>query len=241
MNLIIPIIFGAIPLTQFFIKGWLFFGISLITFIVGYNLFKRSSSKEFLTYSISILLSQTVCTLFNASNTANFVYLVITAILFFIGSLDLKIVDNLKKFLKDNKINIKDWKFETCYFGYGQIQAKEDIEHFESAVIGIGKEGIAFNVKMAQNNEFKKFIKYNEISDYGMYKKQKKQDYYGYAPKIRDMFLPSKNLTTLHKPYLDTYILSIQVEEELYSFYENVKIIESLVETMEKNINGGNI
>ncbi|BBE31316.1 hypothetical protein OSSY52_14570 [Tepiditoga spiralis] len=241
MNIIIPIILGLIPLTQFFVKGWLFFGVSLITFIIGYNLFKRSSSKEFLSYSISILLSQTICTLFNISNTAIFVYLLITAILFFIGSLDLKIVDNLKNFLKENKVNLKEWEFEMCYFGYGQVQAKEDIEHFESAVIGIGKEGIAFNVKMAKNNEFKKFIKYNEINDYGMYKKQKKQDYYGYAPKIRDMFLPSKDITTLHKPYLDTYILTIQTGEEIYSFYENVKIIENLVKIIEENINGGNV
>jgi len=65
-----------------------------------------------------------------------------------------------------------------------------------------------------------------------MFKLQKKQELY--YPKIRDMFIWPRNMSTMHKPYINTYGLYLLVGDESLTFYESPSIILKISEHLEE-------
>jgi len=81
-KLIISILFGLIPFIQFFIGGWIFFGVSLILMIISYFIIRKNSSLNFVVYALVLIASQIVVFMNGASNIPLFVYAAIASALF---------------------------------------------------------------------------------------------------------------------------------------------------------------
>ncbi len=227
----ISIFFGLVPLIQFFIKGWYFFGISSIVLIISYFILKKSGSKSFITEGALLLISQLFMNIMGLSNIPIFLYISLATGLIFIASRDEKIVDDLKDYIKETGHSKENWDFEICFFGMGQIRNIDQLTNLSTAVFGFSDKGIAFNTKLKSGN-YMRFIDYNEIDDFGMFKLQKKQELY--YPKIRDMFIWPRNMSTMHKPYINTYGLYLLVGDESLTFYESPSIILKISEHLEE-------
>lgn len=227
----ISIFFGLVPLIQFFIKGWYFFGISSIALIISYFILKKRGSKPFITEGTLLLISQLFMNIMGLSNIPIFLYISLATGLIFIASRDEKIVDDLKDYIKETGHSKENWDFEICFFGMGQIRNIDQLTNLSTAAFGFSDKGIAFNTKLKSGN-YMRFIDYNEIDDFGMFKLQKKQELY--YPKIRDMFIWPSNMSTMHKPYINTYGLYLLVGDESLTFYESPNIILKISEHLEE-------
>lgn len=231
MYLLVSIFFGLIPLIQFFIKGWYFFGLSSIGLIVSYFMLKKRGAKPFITEGALLLIAQLFMNIIGLSNIPIFLYISLAAVLIFVASRDEKIVDDLKDYIKETGHSKENWDFEVCFFGMGQIKNIDQLTNLSTAAFGFSDKGIAFNTKLRSGN-YTRFIDYNEIDDFGMFKLQKKQELY--YPKIRDMFIWPSNMSTMHKPYINTYGLYLLVGDESLTFYESPSIILKISEHLEE-------
>ncbi|RAO98919.1 hypothetical protein PW5551_07525 [Petrotoga sp. 9PW.55.5.1] len=232
MYITISIILGLIPFLQFFIKGWLFFGVSSLILIFSYFILKNRGTFHFITLSSLLLISQLIMNFMEFSNIPLFIYIAFASFLLFIASRDERIVDDLKRYIKNEGYSDENWKFEICFFGMGQIKNIDQLTNLTTAVFGFGDKGIAFSTKLG-NGLYKRFIDYKDIDDFGMFKLQKKQELY--YPKIRDMFMWPTNMTTMHKPYINTYGLYLLINDETLTFYEAPSIIIKISEHLEQN------
>jgi len=231
MYRLVSVFFGLIPLIQFFLKGWYFFGISSIVLIASYYILKKKGSNPFIIEGAVLLISQVFMNIIGMSNIPIFLYISLATILIFVASRDEKIVDDLKEYIKETGHSNGNWDFEICFFGMGQIRNIDELTNLSTAAFGFGEKGIAFNTKLG-NGSYMRFIDYNEIDDFGMFKLQKKQELY--YPKIRDMFIWPNNMSTMHKPYINTYGLYILVGDESLTFYESPNIILKISEHLEE-------
>lgn len=232
MKLIFSFFVGLIPLLQFFVKGWLFFGISSLTLILSYFLLRRNNSKIFLIEASSLLISQIFMLFLGFSNIPIFLYIIVAAVLIFIASKEEKMLDDLKKFIKESGYSSNNWNYELCFFGMGQINDMDHLYNLTPSAFGYGEKGIAFNTKLGNGSEYKRFIKYKDMDNFGLFRIQKKQE--PYYPKIRDMVVWPKNMSTMHKSTVDTYGLYICVEDETLTFYESANIMLKISNYMEK-------
>ena len=223
---IISILFGLIPFIQFFLGGWIFFGVSLILMIMSYFIIRKNSSLNFVVYALVLIASQTAVFMNGVSNIPLFVYMAIASALFLVAASDEKVIDNLRKELNQAGVKTKEGVFELCFFGMGEINDLESLSGLKTTVVFIGDGRAAFTVPMPKST-ISRTIMLDDIIDYGVFRLAKKQSPIYYT-KISEMFLPAKRLRTLHKPEVETYGLYIDTADERLSFYEEPKVLQKL-------------
>lgn len=233
MNLTLAILFGIIPLLQFFVHGYLFFGISLLSLIISYFVIRRKGAINFMVESTVLLFTQVFLVIFNISNIFIFLYIVLASALLYIASMEDKKIDELKKFIKENGYNTENYDFIFCFFGLGQIKNLEELKNMKSAVLAYGKKGIAYSVKM-ETGDISRFIKYEDLDDYGMFRLEKEQE--PYFQKTWELFWPSGRLRTLHKPQLETFGLFFVIKDEIVTFYEEPDQLYKVANYLDDNI-----
>ncbi len=217
MYLFLSIIFGTIPLLQFLVQGYLFFGMSLLLLIISYFVIRRKGSINFMVESTVLLGTQVILVAFDISNIFLFIYIALASSLLYLASMEDRKIDELKSFIKENGFDPDNYDFIFCFFGLGQVKNLEELKNMKSSVLGYGKDGIAFSVKM-ETGDINRFIKYEELDDYGMFRLEKEQD--PHYQKMWELFWPSSRLRTLHKPQLETFGLFFVVKDEIFTFYE---------------------
>ena len=232
MKLILSILFGIVPLLQFFIQGYLFFGVSLLLLIVSYFLIRRQGAINFMVESTVLLGTQVVLVAFDISNIFIFIYIALASALLYLASMEDRKIDELKSFIKQNGYNTDSYNFIFCFFGLGQIKNLEELKNMKSAVLGYGKEGIAYSVKM-ETGDINRFIKYENLDDYGMFRLEKEQE--PYFQKTWELFWPSSRLRTLHKPQLETFGLFFVVKDEIVTFYEEPGLLYKVANYLDDN------
>jgi len=124
---IISIFFGLIPFIQFFLGGWIFFGVSLILMILSYFIIRKNSSLNFVVYALVLIASQTAVFMNGVSNIPLFVYMAIASALFLVAASDEKVIDNFRKELNQAGVKTKEGVFELCFFGMGEINDLESL------------------------------------------------------------------------------------------------------------------
>ena len=229
-NYLISIIFSLIIYLQFLIRGWPFIGISILSMIIFYNLNKKKGSIYFTLFSALILINQVIMYILKSSSLLEFIFIIISALIFFVAASDEKKVDILKKYLKENSEDPKKFKYDLCFFGMGEIDNLENMKNLSQAVLAYNKDKIAYNVKLI-TGEYSRIISKKEIEDYGLIRVKKSQE--PYYPKLWEMVWPSPRLRTLHKPYLETFILAIQLKDERITFYEEPKILYKITKELD--------
>jgi len=233
MSLILSIVFGSIPLLQFFIKGYIFFGVSLLLLIISYFLIRRKGSINFMVESTLLLGSQVLLVAFNVSNIFLFIYIALASALLYLASMEDRKIDELKKFISESGYKSDNYEAIFCFFGLGQVKNIEELKNMKSAVLAYGKDGIAYDVKM-ETGDIKRFIPYKDMDDYGMFRLEKEQE--PYYQKMWELFWPSSRLRTLHKPQLETFGLYFVVEDEIVTFYEEPGILYKVSNYLDDNV-----
>ncbi|SHE36287.1 hypothetical protein SAMN02745164_00273 [Marinitoga hydrogenitolerans DSM 16785] len=230
--LILSIIFGLIPFFQLFIKGWLFFLISLILFIIFYHILKNRGKQAFSFLAATILGSEAFALLFGFTNFFILFYLLVVSGIFLVAANEEKKFDILKEHIKNNNFNFKDWNFYHLFFGRGEISSLEEIGKLISSTFAIGENHIAYSLKTPNGDYYNQIISKEDIESYNLYDIKGKQELY-YA-KMQDLFIPNKQIRTLHKPYLESFCLTILLKNgELISFYEEPDVLQKIIKNLD--------
>ncbi|KAF2955266.1 hypothetical protein [Marinitoga sp. 38H-ov] len=231
--LVLSVIFGLIPLMQVVIKGWLFFGISLIAFIIFYQILKSKGKRVFSFLAGTIIASEAIAMIFGFTNFFVLFYLLVVSGVFLVAANEENKVDILKDYITLNKYNKNNWKFYHLFFGRGEITSLEEAGKLLPSVFAIGEKNIAFSFKMPNGDYYKQIISKTNIEEYNLYDIKGKQDIY--YVKMQDLFLPNRRIRTLHKPYLETFCLTITTKDgEMISFYEEPDVLQKIIKELEK-------
>ncbi|GAB6189110.1 hypothetical protein JCM30566_08490 [Marinitoga arctica] len=230
---ILSILFGLIPFAQLYIKGWLFFGISLIAFIIYYQILKNKGKQVFSFLSATIIGSEAIALLFGFTNFFILFYLIIVSGIFLVAANEEKKVDILREYIKSNNFDYKKWSFYHLFFGRGEISSIEEAGKLIPSVFAIGERKIAYSVKMPNGDFYNNIIPIEKINSYNLYDIKGKQELY--YTKIQDLFLPNRRLRTLHKPYLESFCISIStMDGDLISFYEEPDILQKVIKKLDE-------
>ena len=230
---ILSVLFGLIPFGQLVIKGWLFFGISLIAFIVFYQILKNKGKQVFSFLSATIIGSEAIALLFGFTNFFILFYLLVVAGIFLVAANEEKKVDVLRDYIKLNNLNPQKWNFYHLFFGRGEISSIEEVGKLIPSIFAIGERKIAYSVKMPNGDYYNNIIPIENIESYNLYDIKGKQDLY--YVKMQDLFLPNRRLRTLHKPYLESFCLTINtINEELISFYEEPDTLQKIIKKLDE-------
>lgn len=231
-SLILSILFGLTPFLQLFIKGWAFFGLSLILFIIYYQILKGKGKSVFSFLAGTIIASEAIAVLFGFTNFLVLFYILVVSAIFLVAANEEKKIDILKNHIDINNFNSKEWKFYQLFFGRGEISSIEEVGKLLPAVFAIGENKIAYSFKMPNGEYFNQIINKNDIKEYNLFDIKGKQELY--YVKIQDLFLPNRRLRNLHKPYLESFCLSIYLKEnEVITFYEEPEILHKIVEKLD--------
>ncbi|MBM7560057.1 hypothetical protein [Marinitoga litoralis] len=231
--IILSILFGLIPILQIFIKGWLFFGISLILYIISYQLLKNKGKKLFSFLAGTILGSEAIALLFGFTNFFILFYLIVVSGIFLVAANEEKKIDMIKEYINNNNFDTKKWKYYHLFFGRGEITSLEEVGKLLSATFAIGENNIAYSFKMPNGDYFKNIISKKDIEEYNLYDIKGKQEIY--YVKMQDLFLPNRRLRTLHKPYLESFCLTISTKDgEIISFYEEPDVLQKIVKELDE-------
>ncbi|NUU98040.1 hypothetical protein [Marinitoga sp. 1138] len=230
---ILAILFGLTPLLQYFIKGWAFFGVSLILFIIFYRILKLQGKQVFSFLAGTIIAAEAIALLFGFTNLFILAYLITVAIIFLVAANDEKKIDILKEYLSESGENEKDWNFYHLFFGRGEVSSIEEIGKLLGSILGIKDGKIAFSVQMPNGDYYKRIINKSDIKSYNLYDIKSNQELY--YVKIRDLFMPNRRLRTLHKPHLETFCLTIETTDgEIVSFYEEPDVLQKIVKQLDE-------
>jgi hypothetical protein len=231
--LVLSIIFGLIPLIQVFIKGWLFFGVSLIAFIIFYQILKLKGKRVFSFLAGTIIASEAIAMLFGFTNFFVLFYLLVVSGIFLVAANEENKIDILKEHIRLNNFNNDKWKYYHLFFGRGEITSIEEAGKLLPSVFAIGENSIAFSFKMPNGDYFKNIISKKDIEEYNLYDIKGKQEIY--YVKMQDLFLPNRRLRTLHKPYLESFCLTISTKDgEIISFYEEPDVLQKIVKELDE-------
>ncbi|WGS65591.1 hypothetical protein [Marinitoga aeolica] len=231
--IVLSILFGLTPLVQFFIKGWLFFGISLIAFIIFYQILKSKGKQAFSFLSATIIGSEAFALLFGFTNFFILFYLLVVSGIFLVAANEEKKVDILRDYLKINNFNSKKWDYYHLFFGRGEISSIEEVGKLIPSIFAIGEGKIAYSVKMPNGDYYNQIIPIENVNSYDLYDIKGNQELY--YVKIQDLFLPNRRLRTLHKPYLESFCLTISTKDgELISFYEEPDILQKIIKKLDE-------
>ncbi|KLO22995.1 hypothetical protein X275_04390 [Marinitoga sp. 1197] len=230
--LILSIILGLIPFIQLFVKGWLFFGVSLIAFIIYYQILKLKGKEVFSFLAGTIIGSEAIALLFGFTNYFILFYLLVVSGIFLVAANEERKFDILKNYIRNNNFKPENWRYYHLFFGRGEISSIEEIGKLFSSTFAIGNNYIAYSFKMPNGDYFNQIIYKNEIESYNLYDIKGNQEFY--YPKIRDLFLPNKRIRTLHKPFLESFCLTIALKNgEVISFYEEPDVLQKIIDDLD--------
>jgi hypothetical protein len=182
--------------------------------------------------STLLLAVQVILVVFDISNIFLFIYIALASALLYLASMEDRKIDELKGFIKQSGYNPESFDFIFCFFGLGQIKNLDELKNMKSSVLGYGKDGIAYSVKM-ETGDINRFISYEELNDYGMFRLEKEQE--PYFQKTWELFWPSRRLRTLHKPQLETFGLFFVVKDEVVTFYEEPGLLYKVANYLDDN------
>jgi hypothetical protein len=182
--------------------------------------------------STLLLAMQVILVIIDVSNIFLFIYIALASALLYLASMEDRKIDELKSFIKQAGYDPETFNFIFCFFGLGQIKNLDELKNLKSAVLGYGKDGIAYSVKM-ETGDINRFLSYDELSDYGMFRLEKEQE--PYFQKTWELFWPSSRLRTLHKPQLETFGLFFVVKDEIVTFYEEPGLLYKVANYLDDN------
>ncbi|MFO7881854.1 MAG: hypothetical protein R6U52_04880 [Kosmotogaceae bacterium] len=127
---------------------------------------------------------------------------------------------------KETRKNVK-----TLQYTFGIVEYLEKVKMSESQVI-LTEEKMYFSVYISQNKDRVIIdIPYEDIQD--VYIKETVTINKLYLPRMRDMFIPLRNIRGIGKPETRDYFMVVKTKDNNYTFYEEAAVILDFQETLQ--------
>jgi len=133
------------------------------------------------------------------------------------------------------KVNLKGRKnrrkVKTLMFTYGRISKLEKLQMSSTHAIITG-EKLYFSLRLPYEGETLMSISLKELKEVAVH--QVISDVTPYLPRMRDLFIPIRNIKSIGKPKHLDYFLVLKTSDNIWTFYEEPEILLNFQKEIEK-------
>ncbi len=217
-------------LTRFFLSP-------LFYFIVGEGLcilfvvYRRNVPYNLLKLAPILFIVMETIAIFLGMGSGGFIFGTVVCII----TLLLGMGEERKKqlFIEEIGYNDKETRksVKTIQYTFGETEYIEKVKMSESQVL-LTNEIMYFSVNIPRNKDRVIIeVPYGDIQD--VYIKETVTTNKLYLPRMRDMFIPIRNVRNIGKPELRDYFMVIKTSDNNYTFYEEAAVILKFQEKLQ--------
>ncbi len=120
---------------------------------------------------------------------------------------------------------------QTLQYTFGEVEYVEKVKMSESQVL-LTDEKMYFSVDIPRNKDRVIIdVSYDDIQD--VYIKESVTTNKLYFPRMRDLFIPLRNVRNIGKPEIRDYFMILKTNNNTYTFYEEAGVILKFQKTLQ--------
>ncbi|TYB87252.1 MAG: hypothetical protein FXF54_11015 [Kosmotoga sp.] len=217
--------------TRFFLSPLFYFLIAVglcILFIV----YRRNVSYNMLKLAPVLFVAAETIAIFMGMGSGGYIFGTVVCII----TLLLGMGEERKKQLFIEEIGYNDREtrknVRTLQYTFGEVKYVEKVKMSESQVL-LTDEIMYFSVNIPKNKDRVIIeVPYVDIRD--IYIKETVTTNKLYLPRMRDLFIPIRNVRNIGKPEIRDYFMIVKTSDNLYTFYEEAAVILKFQEKLQE-------
>lgn len=218
-------------MTRFFLSP-LFYFLVAVGLCILFVVYRRNVSYNMLKLAPILFVAAETVAIFLGIGSGGYIFGTVVCII----TLLLGMGEERKKQLFIEEIGYNDREtrknVRTLQYTFGEVKYVEKVKMSESQVL-LTDEIMYFSVNIPKNKDRVIIeVPYVDIRD--IYIKETVTTNKLYLPRMRDLFIPIRNVRNIGKPEIRDYFMIVKTSDNLYTFYEEAAVILKFQEKLQE-------